>query len=272
MTDAQMNVIGCVVVGAVCVAVGFMLFQVIGTLFGVNLTLLRATEFWAAITGALVGGLFALFAQWLAIRTERKQREDDRFRTQQALAMSLLLKVRDMHGNYVESRRSIEEQFSEAEQMGMVDEPWRFFKPFSSNLTHFHFTPDEKATLLELKNDKLLNETLLLEPRHFHYVESLRTLNRLIFELHDKALPVYVEGDQGRVELPHDEFMKLKPRMLQVDSLIDALRAEASEDADVFGRLMEELSKAYKDKLRLPFEIAPPRRKPHRASPLSKSR
>ncbi len=219
--------------------------------------IVTSSEFWAAIVGAVVGGLLALFAQWLAIRAERKQREVERFRNKQALAMSLLFKVRDMHGNYVQSRRSIEEQFADAEQRSMVGEPWRFFKPFSSNLTHFQFTPDEKVTLLELKNDRLLNETLLLEPRHFHYVESLSTLNRLIFELVEKTVPEHVEGDQGRVELTRDEYMKLRPRMLQVNSLIDELRAEASEDAEAFGKLMEELAKAYKDKLRLPFIITP---------------
>ena len=118
--------------------------------------IVASSEFWATIVGAVVGGLIALFAQWLALRAERKQRDEDRLRANQALATSLLFKVRDMHGNYVQSRRSIEEQFADAEREGLVGEPWRFFKPFSSNLSHFHFTPDEKATLFELKNDKLL--------------------------------------------------------------------------------------------------------------------
>lgn len=107
--------------------------------------IVASSEFVAAIVGALVGGLIALFAQWLALRTQRKQREEDRLRANQALATSLLFKVRDMHGNYVQSRRSIEEQFAEAEQAGLIGEPWRFFKPFSSSLTQapLNFLDDE---------------------------------------------------------------------------------------------------------------------------------
>jgi hypothetical protein len=217
-----------------------------------------SSEFWAAIVGAVVGGLIALFAQWLAIRAERKQRKEDRFRSQQALAMSLLFKVRDMHGNYTQSRRSIEEQFAEAKEAGLLGEPWRFFKPFSSSLTHFHFTAGEKATLLELKNDELMNETLLLEPKHYHYVESLRTLNQLLFDLVEKVVPREVKGDRGKVELPQEEFMKLRPRMIQINSLIDQLRVEASEDAETYGKLLEQLAKLYKQRLQLPFTITFP--------------
>ncbi|WP_159079855.1 hypothetical protein [Methyloceanibacter sp. wino2] len=197
----------------------------------------------------------ALFAQALALRAQRKQRDEDRFREKQALATSLLFKVRDMHGNYAQSRRAFEEQFAEANQRGLVDDPWRFFKPFSSNLTHFHFSPDEKATLLELKNAKLMNETLLLEPRHYHFVESLSTLNRLIFDLIAKVPPVRVEGDSGWVELPHDEYAGLRPQMIQVNSLIEQLRTEASEDSETYRKLVEGLAKAYKETLHLPFAI-----------------
>ena len=133
-----------------------------------------------------------------------------------------------------------------------------FSKPFSSDLSHFRFTPDEKATLFELKNDKLLNDTLLLEPMHYHFVESLSTLNRLIFELVEKTVPVEMKGDRGRLELPHDEYAKLRPRMVQVNSLIEQLRDEASSDAEAFGTLLEKLTREYKEKLCLPFIITAP--------------
>ena len=68
--------------------------------------LLHSSEFWSAIAGAVIGGLIALVAQVIFLRTAKKQREDEQRRTQQALANSLLFKMMRIHSNFVAIHKS----------------------------------------------------------------------------------------------------------------------------------------------------------------------
>jgi hypothetical protein len=105
---------------------------------GLICKILDSTEFWSAIVGAIVGGLIALGAQMLALRADRKRREEDHKREQQALAASLLFKMMRIHSNYIGVVNYIEECFAEAAKKGMHDEPFRF-SPTSEPPVAGHF-------------------------------------------------------------------------------------------------------------------------------------
>jgi len=59
-----------------------------------------------------------LAAQWLGLRAERRRRDADYKRAQQALAASLLFKVRRIHTDYLGVLTYIEESFGEAAKRG----------------------------------------------------------------------------------------------------------------------------------------------------------
>src|SRR5262245_42465642 len=79
---------------------GFVTTDWLETLKSHMLAIAAATELWAAVIGAIVGGLIAYFIQVKALREGRQQREDDLRRSNRALGYSLLFKVIKIHSNF----------------------------------------------------------------------------------------------------------------------------------------------------------------------------
>src|SRR5690242_16957171 len=89
--------------------------------------LITSREFVSAVTGAIIGGLIAIGAQWLVISNERKKRDEDFKRQQQSLAGTLLYKMMRIHADYIGVTNYIEGCFTDAAKAGMeVNDPWRF--------------------------------------------------------------------------------------------------------------------------------------------------
>ncbi|MCF6198996.1 MAG: hypothetical protein L3J67_06280 [Hyphomicrobiaceae bacterium] len=68
-------------------------------------------EFWAAIIGAIVGGLISAGLQWLAYREQKKQREEERKNKDTAIAHSLLFKMIGIHTNLYHFNDYLEKPF-----------------------------------------------------------------------------------------------------------------------------------------------------------------
>ena len=69
--------------------------------------LLDSKEFWAAVIGAIVGGLIAALTQWFFSWSQRKQQE-------RALATSLLLKLGKLTATLMATKQHVDDCFAEA--------------------------------------------------------------------------------------------------------------------------------------------------------------
>jgi hypothetical protein len=219
--------------------------------------ILNSTEFWSAIIGAVVGGLMVLAAQMLALWADRKQRREDYKRAQQALAASLLFKMMRIHANYGGVHQYIEECFEEAAKKGMHDEPWRFLLPLASLPTPIDFSSDEMSMLLQQRDDAVFNSMLEVDVLYNHFVGALALLQKWKAALFERIPPDQVSGDTGQVLLPPKEYAALRPRMIEVNALVEQLRVDARDGVKASEELLDRLQKLLRKRLDLPFKVGP---------------
>jgi len=139
----------------------------------------------------------------------------------------------------------------------MKDEPWRFYTPLASLPKHVDFTSEEMGMLLQQKDDEVFNSTLQADVVHNAFVDALETLNTMQPELMERISPESVEGEVGKIAIPKDEALALRPAMINVNSLIEQLRKEAEKDAVAAGRLLDSLQTLLRGRLGLPYSVGP---------------
>jgi len=215
--------------------------------------MLQSTEFWSAIFGALVGGLIALVAQRCEQNEARRQREEDHKRAQQALAGSLLIKMMRIHSNYIGVVNYIEECFAEAAKKGMHDEPWRFVLPLASLPLAVNFSSEEMGMLLAQRDDQVFNSMSETDVLYNHFVGALATLQVIRRDLMERIPPDKVYG----VVLPREEYAALRPRMIEVNALIEQLRKDAHDGVKAAGSLLHRLQYLLRKRLDLPYKVGP---------------
>ena len=218
---------------------------------------LISTEFWSALVGALIGGFIALAAQTRERNEARRQREEDHKRGQQALAGSLLFKMRRIHSNYIGVAGYIEECFAEAATKAMHDEPWRFLLPLPSLPKPVNFSSEEMGMLLAQRDDEVFNSMSETDELHNLHVEALATLQLMRRNLMERIPPENVSGDRGSVVLPREEYAALRPRMIEVNSLVEQLRNDAHDGISAAGSLLHQLQYLLRKRLDLPYKVGP---------------
>lgn len=221
------------------------------------------SEFWSAIIGAVVGGYITYLTQLRAIRETRSHRVEDRLLVQQGLANSLLFKVVRIHGDFYGVHRHIEECYERASANGFTGEPWQFVLPLANFPDRVHFSPDEMGMLLGLKDDDVFNVVATLDVIHNSLVEAIKS-----FSAHRRTLAAELKPDTaiGNVlsgVMDHDTFMRLRPQMIEVKSLVEAIRIQAKTDFEESEKSMQRLVHLFKDRLGISLRIESKVNKPN---------
>lgn len=184
-----------------------------------------ATEFWSAIAGAVVGGIIAYIVQWQALREGRRQRAAESKQAQQALGHSLLFKMirvlSGIHGVY----DHIEGCFEQAKQQGLGGEPWSFVLPLANFPDPIHFSADEMGMLLAQKDDETFNAILSMDVIHNSLVDAARIMSVERRALAERLRPAEAKGSTLAGVLSKEEMLVLRPHMIDVNSLVENLRA-----------------------------------------------
>ena len=192
-------------------------------------SLLRATEFWSAIGGAVVGGLIADFAQVRALREGRAQRKEDREQTRKTLARSMLFKMIKIHSNFYDLRQYFEECFAEGARDAEKLQPWQFVRPAVNPPDRVHFSSDEMGMLLASKNDDLFNELLYMDSHHNGLLGAVAIMDAKRAALTDLIPPDAGEGPVFSSGLDEAQNLALRPKMFEVNTLALHLRTAIGE-------------------------------------------
>ena len=202
-----------------------------------------------------MGGLIAFGVQLIALTDARTQREGDRRLTQQALANSLLFKMIRIYSNFHGIRGHIERCFEEATKKGFRGEAWQFVMPLANPPDHVHFSSDEMGMLLSQKDDDVFNVVVEMDVIHNSLIEALKVMQTLRMDLAHQLVPEEFEGNKVSGVMSTAEAMKLRPKMIEVNMLIDQVRAMATRDFAECGIALERLHVLLRRTLGLSYKL-----------------
>jgi hypothetical protein len=214
-----------------------------------------STEFWSGIIGAIVGGGISYCGQLKVLRETRIQRRDDHLRVQQALGHALLFKLIRIYSNFSIIHRHIENCFEDAAKRGLPGEPWQFVLPLAALAEPVHFSPDEMAMLLGLKNNDVFNMVVSLDANHNHLIEATRLMGVERRALTQTLNADKVEGATISGTTDRNAYLALRPKMIEVTSLIEHIRRDAKRDTDESFAVLQRLNDVLKQKLGLTYRI-----------------
>jgi hypothetical protein len=216
----------------------------------------RGTEFWSAITGALVGGMIAFAVQMIALRAGKRERSEDYKLVQQGLGNSLLFKMIRVHSNFDAIHRHIEACFEGAGRRGLEGEPWQFVLPLAHPPNPIHFSSEEMGMLLAQRDDEVFDSVLSIDVLHNSLIDAVKTLNDRRLALTERIAAGKVEGEVAISGLAQAELLAIRPRMIELNTLIEQLRADAARAVDESGEVLNRLHKLLREKLGLPYRLA----------------
>jgi hypothetical protein len=187
------------------------------------------SEFWAAIVGALVGGIIAYFIQLQALREARNERRKTQTDENKSLGFSLFFKTLAIWNNlahiknYVEEARKKQIEVS-ADRLSIV------LLPLANIADPVKYEQREMSLLLSLGEAETLNRVLPLDAIHNSILPVWDLYATKREALHDAVEMHGIDLDSGvaSISLPVDS--KAARLLFEVNQLATELAERAQKD------------------------------------------
>lgn len=187
------------------------------------------SEFWAAIVGALVGGIIAYFIQLQALREARNERRNAQTDENKSLGFSLFFKTLAIWNNlahiknYVEEARKKQIEVS-ADRLSIV------LLPLANIADPVKYEQREMSLLLSLGEAETLNRVLPLDAIHNSILPVWDLYATKREALHDAVEMHGIDLDSGvaSISLPVDS--KAARLLFEVNQLATELAERAQRD------------------------------------------
>jgi len=213
------------------------------------------SEFWAAISGAILGGLIATGMQLLTLVMTAKQRAQTELTLRQGLARSLLFKVVKVFSDFkVLNNHAIECNQRAIEHKDAFS--WKWFSPLANLPRPVIFTAEEMGTLLACKDNDLFNEVAALDDIHNGLIQSLELYRARRAALSDE-LPARMQGMVGTIEIDEATCHRIGPRVAELEQLTQELAYSFRQNADPSFSVAARLTAAFDRTYKLGISITP---------------
>jgi len=226
----------------------------------VSANIFSSTEFWSAIAGAIVGGLVALCGQLVAFHEAKRQRIADERQRHRALGNSLLFKMIRIHSNIHAISKHFESCLNDASRAGFKGEPWQIILPLANPPEFIRFSPDEMGMLISQGCDEVFNAVMEIDAIHNSLIAAIKAFNKERILLGERiAGTSEVENAEGNVVsgiMTKEQFQVLRPIMIGVNSLFNAIRSDVQRDAAQSQVTLNKLHSLLRNKLGLPYKLA----------------
>jgi len=191
--------------------------------------LIEATEFWASLFGALVGGSIALCIQLLVFWQAGRERKQRALEEQEAVAYMLFEKLRvidtglqGFHQHALAARSKLEEMPGA--------ESWNALLPLGNFPPPVELTSLEIAMLIRHGDWRLYDKITTIVAVYGADRDAFVTYSDYRHSL-SCQLPSVIEGTRGLVELTREEYMKVAPQMASARTLADAIMQSSARHA-----------------------------------------
>jgi hypothetical protein len=221
--------------------------------------LIKSTEFWATIVGAIVGGVISLAIQMISFREGRSIRQEDRKRQDEALARSLIFKSMRILSNIHVIQGHFVESDARAAADGVNAEPWEKYLPIANPPEPINFSSDEMGMLLGLKDDAIFNAMMDMDVRHNSIITTLKAFNTSRTALTEAVSSVgYLDAEEGqRLShiMPRGAATLLRPKMIEVNTLAEALKEISASDLEDSKRNLNNLRDLLEKKILFGYKL-----------------
>lgn len=186
------------------------------------------SEFYAAISGAIVGGIITVCMQLFTINAARKERDDERLENRKTLSECLLMKVMRIYSYELKLNKLLEAAYDSADPANHND-PWRFVMPVATDFEFIKFTFDELALVRSLNDNDLFHLIIQLDHKYNDLIRLFSLYRTKRTALTDQ-MSAEMEGNIGTSILSTDEVNQFKPRMVELNSIISPVRKHLKKD------------------------------------------
>lgn len=190
-----------------------------------------AVAFGSAIMGAIVGAVPAFI---LARRSSKEVLERDRtarLEQEKAVGMRAHIKLGTIVNSILTLQRQLLAAVGDAPAEGV--ELWQCVLPVVgfAGEERITFDAEEAALFLAAGRGEFAEALLLLARRHAVQAEVMKEYNFRRTQLRkDMPPPRHVEGSVGSTYLNQEEMMRVRPQMVELNSLLEQLLGHLEED------------------------------------------
>lgn len=213
------------------------------------------SEFWAAIVGAMVGGVIAYLIQLQALREARKARAQAQEDENKSLGYSLFFKTLTIWNNLAHMKKYVDE--ARKKQIDFkADRLSTVLKPLANVADPIKYDPREMSLLLSLGEAGTLNEILPLDAIHNSILPVWALYAKKRNELHDVVQMHGIDLDSGvaNISLPADS--KAARLLFEVNELATALAERADKDEAEARHARDDLLQTIRKRIGLPINLA----------------
>lgn len=213
------------------------------------------SEFWSGIIGSIAGaaatGIISYSLQNKAFKQRREVEIDDKNEQNRAIGYSILIKMIRIHTGY----RNFYNYLKDAEDKRSKDismEWWNIVLPIAHVGEKEEFSYQELALIASIGNAELLNGTMQIDRLYNSTSEAFKVYSEVRRRLADDMPASQFSGNVGTGVLDSATYLKLRPKMLEANQLIDDLREGVFKDMPVAEELLLDLHKDLVEKGYLP--------------------
>lgn len=203
---------------AMGVAIGGLMSAAMADLF--NDPASKATIYMGLV--GFAGVIFTIGANGYMERTTRDAEIADR---RKALGHALIFKMVEIYSNNHHIYRHISECLNKYD-----GEYWERIIPFVNLPDEINFSIDERTMLLSLKDTDLFNMLVNCDKAHNTKIRAFQKYLTAREDLLSRLKPDQMDGYVGAAALTHKQLMDVRPKMVELNSIIEALIETFADD------------------------------------------
>jgi hypothetical protein len=186
-------------------------------------------EFWAAVVGAIIGGLISGVIQFLSFkRQDQIEREKTRQRNV-LISYALMFKIMKIYSDLIQFDDHINECKAKAKENDLA-EPHRYFLPLVTLPDPIMVNIDEMEVLIDEHNMDVVNRLFDLSSIHRCTIDLFKAHQSLDNQL--KAF-IYVDDIHDGIAvtgIKMEDMTKVRPLMFQIDQLFGSISERSAQD------------------------------------------
>lgn len=193
------------------------------------------------VVGTLVGAVIS----WVASARIYKSQLKDSLLTS---AYSMIVQAQIAYSDFLSIKRHIDDSISEACKQNPSDDGqlWARVIPIAGLPDPWKLDSKDASFLARAREYELLKDTITLAMKHSALVGGMAQYNALRIELSRELHPEEEGGQMFGASLDRQEYLRLLPRMVELNSLITSLIEGLNEDIAFAQSVLKRLGPAGK--------------------------